>query len=716
MVSGALHSSNWFRIAALRPRLGGHVQIHRHSYRGAIWYVVEDRVTAKYHRFNPAAYRIIGALDGKRSMQDIWDALALDLREDSPSQDEIVQLLGQLNAADLIVTEATVDVAELFQRHARQGRQKVIGRLANPLALRFPLWDPDRFLGAWCRALRGVPGWVWWILWLAAVLPAAVQLPLHWRELTQNFNERLLAANNLWILAIAFVLLKGLHELGHGWAIKARGGEVHEMGLMLLLLYPVPYVDASSASAFSRKSERMHVGAAGMLVEIWLAALCLFAWLALEPGFLRSLAYNMLVVGSVTTVVFNANPLLRYDGYYILADWLEIPNLGNRSSAWWNYLMRRHAFGIIGTKAPASTQAERRWFTAYAPLALAYRLFVTVSIAWFIGQQYFFVGVLLALWALGSGILWPLGKGLVRLLTDPQVSSRSLRVWGLVGSVPLLLFVLLFMLPAPHHTRAKAVLSLPDHAILRAGSNGFVQRVTAEPGNAVDAGTLILQNDAPELRAEHRVQAAKVEEALARRDAAWGVQPAAVGRLEEDLKRENAALDRLSHEIDQLGLRAQVSGTLLVEQAGDLPGRYLAKGAAVGYLVGADRPILKVIVPQQHADLVRGATRQVTVRLPQSFDTVLAGRLVREVPKAGKDLPSAALGQSGGGDLTLDPRDTKGLAALDSLFEFEVEIDDPAALRWLGSRAYVSFEHPAEPLGWRVWREARRQLLSHFHV
>jgi putative peptide zinc metalloprotease protein len=715
-MSGALHSNNWFRIANLRPRLGGHVQIHRHHYRGEIWYVVEDRVSAKYHRFNPAAYRIISALDGRRSMQDIWNALALDLREDSPSQDEIVQLLGQLNAADLVVTEASVDVAELFERHARQGRQKVLGRFSNPLSLRFPLLDPDRFLTAWCHALRGVPGWAWLLLWLAVVLPAATQVPLHWRELTGNFNERLLAANNLAILAIAFVVLKGLHELGHGWAVKLRGGEVHEMGLMLLLLYPVPYVDASGASAFARKSERMHVGAAGMLVEVWLAALSLFAWAALEPGFLRSLAYNMLVVGSVTTVVFNANPLLRYDGYYILADLIEIPNLGQRANAWWIHLLRRHAFGITGEKPPAATPAERRWFFVYAPLALAYRVFVTLSIAWFIGQQYFFIGVLLALWSVVSGIVWPLGKGLAKLGTDPQISSRALRVFSVIASLPLLLFALLFVLPAPHHTHAHAVISLPDRAMLRAGSDGFVQRVAAVPGSAVDAGTLIVQTDAPELRAERQVQLAKIEEALARRDAAWGKQPAAVARLEEDLKRERAALARLASEIDQLDVRAQVGGMLLIEQAGDLPGRHVRKGEALGYLVGADRPLLKVIVEQQHADAVRAATSRVTVRLPQAFDTELPGRLVRELPQADKQLPGATLGQSGGGDLTLDPRDTKGLTALESRFEFEVEIDDPAALRYLGSRAFVSFEHPDEPLGRRLWRDARRQLLSHFHV
>ena len=415
-MSGALHSSNWFRIAALRPRLGGHVQIHRHTYRGEVWYVVEDRAAGKYHRFNPAAYRIVSALDGRRSMQDIWDALALELREDSPSQDEIVQLLGQLNASDLIVTEASVDVAELFQRHQRQGRQKVLGRIANPLALRFPLWDPDRFLAAWCHALRGVPLWAWGLLWLAAVVPAAGQVPLHWRELTENFNERLLAAGNLWILAIAFVVLKGLHELGHGWAIKVRGGEVHEMGLMLLLLYPVPYVEASSASAFARKSERMHVGAAGMLVELWVAALCLLAWTVLRtrvPALagLRHARCRQRHHGGVQCQPAAALRRLLHPGRLDRDSeprqprqcLVDLPVAPPR--------LRHHRRARAGGDARPSGAGS----SPTPPLALAYRLFVTFSIAWFIGQQYFFVGVLLAAWAIGSGVVWPLGKGLFKL-------------------------------------------------------------------------------------------------------------------------------------------------------------------------------------------------------------------------------------------------------------------------------------------------------------
>ena len=139
---------------------------------------------------------------------------------------------------------------------------------------------------------------------------------------------------------------------------------------------------------------------------LWIAALAFFAWMLLEPGFLRSLCYDMLVIGSVTTVLFNANPLLRYDGYYILCDLIEVPNLGNRANAYWFYLLRRYAFGIVTARPPSATAAERRWFIVYAPAAFVYRLSVTFAIAWFIGQQYFFIGVLLALWSVGSALVW----------------------------------------------------------------------------------------------------------------------------------------------------------------------------------------------------------------------------------------------------------------------------------------------------------------------
>ena len=197
-------------------------------------------------------------------------------------------------------------------------------------------------------------------------------------------------------LALAFLALKALHEFGHGFAVKAFGGAVHEFGVMILVFAPLPYVDASAASAFRSKWRRALVGAAGMIVEVFFAALALYVWLAVEPGLVRALAFDAMLVAGVSTVMFNGNPLLRYDGYYILADLLEIPNLAQRANRYCGYLIDRYVFRTDGLKDFVATDGERIWFLLYAPTAFVYRQVVMLTIAVFIASQYLAVGVAIA--------------------------------------------------------------------------------------------------------------------------------------------------------------------------------------------------------------------------------------------------------------------------------------------------------------------------------
>ena len=715
-MSEALFSTNWYRVADLKPRLRGHIRIHRHAYRGEIWYVVEDRVAGKYHRFNPASYRVISLMDGKRDMNQVWVRLTAELAEDTPDQEEVIRLLGQLHGADLIQCDVTPDVAELFERRGKQERKKFVSRYLNPMSLRFPLVDPDRFLewaNRWPHLFRG--GWGM-LLWLAAVLPALFLAPLHWPDLTENFSEQLLAMDNLLLMAVVFPLLKSLHELGHGLAAKSRGGEVHEMGIMLLVFFPIPYVEASSSSAFVKKTDRMLVGAAGMLTELFVAALVFYVWLLLEPGLARSLAYNALVLASVTTILFNANPLLRYDGYYILADWVEIPNLGTRSTQYWKYLAERYLLNVAKSEPPPSTIGERRWFIGYAPLAFAYRMFVLFGIALFVAQQYFIVGILLAIWGLVASLGLPWFKIGRALLTEPRFAARSTRIRAVLGGAFLGIYLLLFVMPMPYHTHAEGVLRLPEQALLRAEAAGFVTRALARPGDSLRPGDAVVESVNAELASELEIQLAKLEEIRARYDAAWGVKPAEASQLEEAMRREQASLDRLRERMARLTLRAGAAGKLLLEHPDDLPGRFLEKGEVVGYLVGSYVPVVRVVVGQEDVDQVRLATRDVVVKLPQNIAATWPARLLREVPAAGHELPSAALGQRGGGDVVLDPSDEEGTKTLQSVFEFELSLQQAAPAEYLGSRVHVRFEHPATPLGVRAWRGIRRLFLSQFHV
>jgi putative peptide zinc metalloprotease protein len=724
-VSEGPTSGQWHRVAHLKPSLRGHVRLHRHVYLGRVWYVAEDRSSGRQHRFTPAAYQVLRWFDGQRTLDAIWQeaAEAADRAgpsqqgEEPPSQDELIGLLGQLNAGDLVTFDTNPDVAELFSRGQKTARQKWTSRLLNPTSLRFPLWDPDaalcRLAGLWQRLPRAlIPG-----LWLAVLAPALVLLPSHWQELTGNFGDQVLAAENLWLMALVFPLLKFAHEMAHGLAVRLRDGEVHEMGVMLLLFYPVPYVDASASNAFAHKGPRMLVGAAGMLAELWLAALAFLLWLLLEPGLVRSMAYNVVVIGGISTVLFNANPLLRYDGYFIFADALEIPNLGARANRYWQYAISRYVFGAEPGNTPVATRTEKRWFITYAPAALVYRLFISLTIAAFLAQHYFFMGVALALWTLATSIVWPLAKGLHALWTQPRFVARATRVRGALAALLVGAGWLLFFMPIAHHSFGEGVVSLPDNALLRAQTDGFVQTVWVANAQALPAGAAVALLDAPQLEAQVRVAQARRDEAQLRFDAAWS-KPAEQGRLGNALRQEQAALEDLMTQREKLTVRSAAAGRLVIDRERDLPGRYVRKGEVIGHLIGEVTPLVRVVVGQRLADEVRRSTNGVRILLAQDPSQAVEGRIARARPKAENELPSAALGQLGGGRLVNDVRDPKSQRSVETFFEFDVEmLEGPTrSTPFLGSRAWVRFEHAPEPVAWRMLRWVRAQFLSQFEI
>ena len=335
-------------MAHRRPIVLGqlHTQFHRHEYRGEVWYVLQDHAKGRFYRFAAPAYQVLVQMDGQRTVQDLWEQATERFGDDAPTQGDMIQILSQLHAADVLLCDVSPDTAELLRRSEKVGKAKWKMNLRSPLALRFPLWDPDRFLSRTLVAVRPFMGILGALLWLGVVGTAATLAVVHWPDLTENIVDRVLSAQNLLALWLIFPVIKALHELGHGYALKHWGAECHEMGIMLLVLTPIPYVDASSAAEFRERYRRALVGAAGILVEVFVASLALFAWLSLQPGVMRSSAYNVLLIGSVSTVLFNANPLLRYDGYYILSDWLEIPNLRQKSMEYSLGLIKRHVFRV----------------------------------------------------------------------------------------------------------------------------------------------------------------------------------------------------------------------------------------------------------------------------------------------------------------------------------------------------------------------------------
>ena len=712
----ALFSPSWYRVATLRPRIRGHARIYRHHYRDELWYVLQDDSSGKYHRFSPAAYYLIGLMDGERSVAQLWEQAGVKLGDDLPTQDEVIRLLGQLHAADVLQCDVSPDLLELFRRNQQHRRTKWKQRLRSPLVIRVPLWDPERFLNRWLPLVRPLFSWYGALVWLTVVVSALVLTGMHWSELTESVVDRVLAPQNLLVLWLAYPVVKALHELGHGFATRIWGGEVHEMGIMFLVFMPVPYVDASAASAFRDRRKRMLVGAAGIIVELFLASVALFVWLNVEPGIVRAIAYNVMLIGGVSTVLFNGNPLLRFDGYYVLADAVEIPNLGTRANRYFGYLFQRYLLKMEKAVSPVSARGERYWFVGYGVAAFLYRILIMTAIILFVAGKFFVIGVLLALWAVIPLLLLPVWKALSFLLFNPQLHRRRAR--AIVVSVTLVSVLggLLFMVPVPLRSQAEGVVWLPEHSIIRAGADGFVQGLQANPGSLVSEGAPLIVTQDPFLTAELEILESRHDELRLEYRLERNNDRVRARILKEEISALEEDLTRHRERIERLVIRSPANGRLVLPQAGDLPGQYLRQGQLVGYVLDRKSPTARVVVSQQDVSLVRQRTRDVEMRFAGSSRAVLPASIQREVPGASHRLPAVALGSQGGGAIAVDPRDGQGVTTFERVFQFDISIDVPQVPEYIGGRVLVQFDHGFEPLGVQGYRAIRQLLLRRFNV
>jgi len=712
----SMFSSSWYRVAALKPKLRGHAHISRHHYRGELWYVLQDRSTGQNHRFSPEVHYVLSLLDGQRSFQKIWDLALQQLGDDAPTQDEMLKLLGQLHSSDLLICDVPPDALELFQRFQRKQHSKLKQRLMSPLSIRFPLWDPDEFLERWLFLVLPLFGWLGKLLWTATIISAVFLAAANWPDLTEGVADRIMAPSNLLLLFFIYPIVKLLHELGHAFSTKVWGGEVHEMGIMLLVFMPIPYVDASSAWSFRERRQRVTVGAAGIIVELFLAALALFVWLNVEQGMVRAIAYNVMLISGVSTLFFNGNPLLRFDGYYIFSDLIEIPNLASRSINYIAYLIQRYLFKVHQVSSPAANTGERVWFVVYGLASFAYRMLISFAIILFVAGKFFFIGVLFALWAVSTMILMPIVKQVRFLATSPVIQRRRLRAITTSTVFVASIFGLLFLLPMPLSSYSEGVVWLPEQVKLRVQSEGFIIRIVAQPNTSVEQGDILIEMDDPLLKAQQKILQYRIDEFRAEYKKAWIEDQVQAQILEQQIDAVNTELAQITEQIETLMLRSPANGVFIIPRAKDLPGQFMKKGNLLAYVINFPVTTVRAVVTQDNIGLVREKTQGVQVRLANNIKTTYNVSVIRKLPAASERLPSPALGSMGGGQVPVNPSDGEGDKAFQPVFQLDLKLPVEANARSLGERVYVRFDLGKEPLAWQWYRLARQLFLRQFSV
>ena len=719
----AIWSEHWHAVRFLRPRLRHGVQALHRPLRGRSWVLLLDPVTQRFHRMSPQVWGVLQLLDGRRTLDEVWAAAcAIPERASAQaahaaiSQTDLLQLMSSLHANDLLQSQVSPDASEVFERYQKQSKLRIKQSWLNPLNIKIPLLHPDAWFERHAALARRIMSWPVLLLWLVVVLPAAALAWQHWTALTENLSDRVLAASNVALLWLTYPLVKAVHEWAHGLAVKAFGGTVREIGLMFMVFTPVPYVDATSSYRFPSKWARALVAAAGIMAELVLGAIALYVWLLAEPGLVTAVAFNVVLIAGVSTVLINGNPLMRYDGYFIACDLLEVPNMGQRATQYCTYLLDRYGFGARDAQPPLQVQGERALLLVYGVVSPVYRIIITFGLIWFVASEYLFVGAVMALMALWSALVQPVWKGWKHLRDGASLSRRRDPALRRSGVALLLLLGFLGLVPLPFHSVHQAVVWLPDEAIVRATSSGQVLRALVQPGALVAVGDTLLQLENPVLSADVGVAAAGLAQVQAQlRQAEVDARAKAVA-LRDELASRSAKLADVQGRLAGLDVRATSAGHWVPRATTEQAGRYVKRGEVLGYVVSGASQVVRTAVPQEDMDLIRSGLHGVQVRLSQAVRVPVDAQLKRQVPGGDFELVSSALGTAGGGDIAVDPAKPGGTHTLKRVFDVEVTLAQAAPAAVFGDRAYVRFDLGTAPLGWQWFLRLRQLFLARLNV
>lgn len=711
--SGQTFSDAWHRVAGLRASLRPDVRARRQSAHGKHWYVLSTPLSNEFFRVTEEAYAFLTRLDAERTVEQAWrDTLAHD-PETILSQQEVVQLLGQLNLSNLLQTDRAGASGSLFERYRQRRSKERRALLLSVLSIRIPLFDPDRMLERALPLIRALISPLGLVLYLV-LLGLGIKALMDRSDELFDQAAGILAPGNLVLLYLGFAIAKVVHEFGHAAVCKRFGGEVHTMGVMLLLFAPLPYVDASASWGFRRSAPRLLVGAAGVLAELAVAAVAALIWAYGAPGVGSALAYNVIFAASVSTLVFNLNPLLRFDGYHMLVDLIAMPNLFQRSRGQLRYLGQRYLLGVKQATPVADSRTEAWLLPLYGVASAVYALMLMVTIAFFVAEQYLDLGLLLAVLLLLSVTVVPLGKFLRYLLFNPQLVHQRGRA---ISSTVVLVVILLGALggvPFPDRVRAAGVVESAVFRQLSSESAGFLSELLVKPGAQVSVGQPLLRLENPELLASIRASRMQLQQIQVQELRARAMALADLAPLRQQREATQAALADLERQRAALTVVAPVAGVWSAGELAQARGRWFARGASLGTIVDESGYRFVAILPQVATHVFKGEIGQAEVRLAGQDGRNLLLRDASVLPFENGVLPSPALGMAGGGDIAVQASDPNGLMAAEPFFRIHAPFDAVHASEVRlshGRLGVMRLTLPPKPL-LEQWERGLRQLLQ----
>ena len=646
-----------FEFSQARLKLKDALRFTMRQTGGAVEYLVEDEVTGRFFRVGLAQYTFLTMLDGRRTVSTAMMKSATILREHAIDEMEAANLCKWAIESGLIASETGNSSARQKEQHEAMRKQKMVSYL-NPMMVRFPLFDPDAIVSTINRFIGFIISPLGAIAWLVVVGWGFTLLARNWSEFWSDRVSSFGGIDFVW-LAVTWVILKVIHELAHSLVCKRFGGRVPSCGILVLLLIPMPFVDVTTSWRFDNKWKRILTSAAGMAAELFIAAIACYIWANSNPGPLQYHAGNVIISATLVTLMFNINPLMKFDGYYMLADFLEIPNLAGHGRQWLKGVFKWLYFG---KKPSPLKEIGFRGLAVRAYGILAMLWFFTIAIGLSLAASGLIEGFGLIVALIGC-VMWagiPLFK-LCKCSLLGTDTERPNRLWFASAlALTAILFVgFLKVCPSPSVVSAPVVIDYEPLSVVRANAAGFAKQIHVANGTSVKQGDLLVTLENPEL--EHELNSLEIDIQISKisSNALFNAERISEVQLEEEsyesmIKRKA----ELESRIRDLSVYAPQDGIVIARELESSEGQYFQPGTEI-LSIGKPGEIHAIALTQQtDIDWVE-ANRSAPIDLViwgRHQNDKIEGSIKLINPRAREDLPHEAFAASAGGPLAVVPR------------------------------------------------------------
>lgn len=738
-----------------RIRTRPDIQFEKVVYRGEPHWVAKEPLQLKYHHLNEQEYVVLKWLAEPLSFDELRNRFERRFSPHRVTLKELQSFVLSLREKSLVIPDAVGQGHHLLEKRKEDARKELLGKLKSFYAIKWKGFDPERILN-WLYPYLG-----WFFSKQVVVINALlISIAIIWGLINiEEIQARLPAFSEFfapknWIrLFLLTSCLKIVHEFGHGLAFKRFGGECHEIGVMILFFTPTLYCDTSDSWMLRNRWHRAAVGLAGIYVELFTFAIATAVWWLSTNDAVQMVALQIIFLCSLSTALINGNPFIKYDGYYVLSDVTEVPNLQKKAGEVIRTWCMRNLLGVKDKDYDWSVVDIRHWLAAYSIGAFAYRIFITVSISFFLGQMLGRFGLssvalamaLMSVAGLTVMPLWSFRKQAMKPGMSLQIKRKSLLTSGFGITIGL---AALLLVPLPTSMECRFGVTLASKQTIYAMEDGRLEEIHVAEGQSLGAGDLIakfkncdLQVELLKAKREHKVTQAEYQSAKVSQRSSATI----VANLQEKLRRKERIRSQQEERLSHLVIRSPGSGVLLdvpsrpseselgeslqswnghVLQSENL-GTWVQRGTPLAILGDPQKPTATLVVRQDQVELIRSGM-PVTLMMDSDSGRRFHGHLdvVSFSDTDAEQMPSslASEEQSAAAERT-NPNDSSDLTADNSQpnpnlsddvqFQAMVVLDDVDQQAFIvGTKGYAKIHIGNRSLGWRL----RRWLLNNWNL